>query len=215
MEYRKKSKKSNSAWDEFRSRGARSALAESNSLFSFLRSTLEDSRLFALWQRFLKYFRRFRFATTLMRLLPWILFLASTHTLLYAVVAVAFIGIPFLITAIATLWISVVLRHKSTNRAFASLLTQKTVLVFFPQRNGEFGRSDFWRANLLSLSQNDDVIIIIVSPFVFSPCGLFDGRFYYNARAEKRNVFLVRRHYFFSLRKHVLLPLVKRLIFIY
>lgn len=196
-------------------RASFSELSDSQNYLFFLIGLLQSSRAVRLWQKYVKYFHRFRFVTTAVRLFPWILLLISTNTLLYAVAAVAVILIPFLLLAVLSLTASALIRYKDTNSRMAKRLTEKTVYVFFPERTKEFADAHFWKANILDLAKSKDNCVIVVSPFFLSPRGLNGQRFYFNVRHEKINVFLVRRHYFFSLRKHVLLPHAKKLILIY
>lgn len=207
--------KKRSISDNLLSRAEFSALSESHNYFTFSVGLFQSSRLFRFWEKYVKYFRRFRFVTTAVRLFPWILLLVSTNTLLYAVAAVAVILIPFLLLAILSLAASALIRYKDVNARMAKQLTAKTVYVIFPERTKEFTGSAFWKANVLDLASRKGACVIVVSPFLLSPRGVNEKRFYFNVRREKSNVFLVRRHYFFSLRKHVLIPLIERLIFIY
>lgn len=207
--------KKRSSTDRLLSRAEFCALSESRNYFAFSVGLFQSSRLFRVWEKYVKYFRRFRFVTAAVRLFPWILLLISTNTLLYAVAAVAVILIPFLLLALLSLATSALIRYKDVNARMAKQLAEKTVYVVFPERAKEFSDSAFWKANALDLATRKDACVIVVSPFLLSPSGLSGKRFYFNVRREKQNVFLVRRHYFFSLRKNVLIPFIERLIFIY
>lgn len=191
-----------------------SHLSERQSYFSFSVGLFKGSRLFRLWEKYVRFFRRFRFITTAIRLLPWILLLISTNTLLYAAVALAVFLIPVFVIAFFSLAASAPLRYREVNARMAERLLGKKIYVIFPQRK-EFAYGTFWLANVLDLAMRRDACVIVVSPYFLSAKGPGGKRFYFNLRVEKSNIYLVRRHYFFSLRQHVLLPLVKQLIFIY
>lgn len=191
------------------------ARSESRTLLSYFALLIRRSRPVLLWERYVKYVRRFRALTTALRLLPWILLLISTHTLLYAAVAVAAILIPLLLAALISLAASATVRYREVNRIMEQHLSGKTVFVLFPPRNHSFDRSTFWRSNLLSLAARESTCAVVVSPFFLSPRGLRDAPFYWNAREEAPRVFLVRRHYFYALKKNVLQKRVTRLFFIY
>lgn len=215
MRKQRQGKKRRKPENELLARAAFSTVSENQTYLSFTLGLFQSSRLFRVWERYVKYFRRFRFVTTAMRLLPWILLLISTNTLLYAIAAVAVILVPLLVLTILSLVASAPIRHRSMNDRMAKHLFEKTVYVIFPERAKEFAGAAFWKANVLDLAADSDARVVIVSPFLLSPRGLNENRFYFNARRETPNVFLVRRHYFFSLRRNVLIPLVKRLILIY
>lgn len=199
----------------FLSRVEHCALSESRDIFSFSLNLLRGSYAFRIWEKYMKYFRRFRFVTTAVRLFPWILLLISTHTLLYAVAAVAVVMIPLLLLVLISLATSAFIRYRDVNERMEKRLSGKTVYVFFPERTGEFSGAAFWRENIFDLASRDAVCVVVVSPFFLSPRGLLRRPFYFNMRTEAPHVFLVRRHYFYSLKKHVLPHCTKRLIFIY
>lgn len=170
----------------------------------------------ALWRRFIKYFRRFRFLTTALRIAPWLLLAISTHTLLYVVMVVAILLIPILFLCLLSPLGSVFVRHRHMNARFETLLAKKTVFVLFPMRGAEFKERHFWQSNARDLAKRKNCAVIIVSPYWLSSYGLKGrDRFYFNAREEDKSLFIVRRHYFFSLRKNVLTRCVGRLILIY
>lgn len=201
--------------NKFFSRATFCRLSESQSFFSFFIGLIQASKFFRLWERGVKYFRRFRLVTATLRLLPWILLFISTHTLLYAAAVAVAILCPILAVAILSLLASTPLRYREVNRRMASKVKTGTVYVLFPERSKEFGKETFWHANLRDLASGDHALVVVVSPFLFSSRGLYGNRPYVHMREERGNVFLVRRHYFFSLRKHVLLTQAKRLILIY
>ena len=196
-------------------RASFSRLSESPDYFSFFVGLIRSSKVFQLWERWIKYFRRFRLVTTALRLLPWILLLISTHTILYAAVVASALLAPIIAVAVLSLLAEAPLRYREANPRMARKIEGKTVYVIFPERSREFESGAFWRANLLDLSTKESSIVVVVSPYLFSSRGVFETRRYLHLREERDNLFLVRRHYYFSLRKHVLTKKAKRLILIY
>ena len=201
--------------DNFFSRATFSRLSESPDYFSFFTGLIRASKGFRLWEKWIKYFRRFRLVTATLRLLPWVLLLISTHTLLYAVALMAAVLFPIAAVAILSLLAEAPLRYGEANRRMARKIEGRTVYVIFPERSREFDGSNFWRANLRDLAAKERSSVVVVSPYLFSPRGVYETRRYLHLREERDNLFLVRRHYFFSLRKHVLTKKAKRLILIY
>ena len=196
-------------------RASFSRLSESPDYFSFFVGLIRSSKVFQLWERWIKYFRRFRLVTTALRLLPWILLLISTHTILYAAVVASALLAPIVAIAVLSLLAEAPLRYREANPRMACKIEGKTVYVIFPERSREFESGAFWRANLLDLSTKESSIVVVVSPYLFSSRGVFETRRYLHLREERDNLFLVRRHYYFSLRKHVLTKKANRLILIY
>lgn len=190
-------------------------LAESRSLLDFYRNSWKGTRLFLLWERYIKYFRRFRFITTVFRIAPWVLLSISTHTFLYLLAAATAILAPLAFLAAISLAASAVIRYKHVNEHMTDKLKGKTVYVLFLQRSAEFGAPRFWQKNARDLAQKNNAAVILVSPFLLSARGLAKQTFYWNVRFEENNIFTVRYHYFFSLQKNVLTRWVRRSILIY
>ena len=92
------------------------------------------------------------------------------------------------------------------NRHMERMLSGKKVFVFFPTRDGEFQTGRFWRKNIDQLAKMKDGqnTVLVVSPFFWSFRGVFDRSPYFLVKEEKQNIYLIRKHYYFSLRKKVL-----------
>lgn len=206
------SEKSNTAFFE---KARYCAHAEQKNLFLFSLGLFRNSRFYQIWERSARYMRRFRMVSTAFRIFPWILLLISTNTLLYAVAAMLLFLLPFVLLTLLSLVASALIRYKKINQRMQSLLSDQTVYVLFPERSREFSFGSFWRGNAIDLAKRENAFVLIVSPFFLSPRGLLHHSFYYNVRMEKNNIFLVRRHYFFSLKKHVLESRNQPSIFIY
>ena len=192
-----------------------SRLCESQNLWDFSKNLIQSSRVFVIWDRYKKYFHRFRFISTLIRITPWVLLAISTNTWLYLVFAALAISIPLLLLALLSLLGSALVRHRRVNRIMWDKLAGRTVYVLFPERNAEFLTGKFWQANARDLATGQNAAVILVSPFFLSPVGLSRRDFFLNVRDEAPNIFIVRRHYFFSLKKHVLTRCAGRLILIF
>lgn len=201
--------------NQFSARVENSLLSESRNLWDFSQRLIKGTLAFRIWERCAKYVRRFRIITTVFRVFPWILLAISTNTLLYVIAAMAVIFAPPLLIGLLSFAGSALIRYKKVNEQMTRHLSGKTVFVLFPTRDGEFAEAHFWRANARELASHPSSAVVVVSPFLLSPRGLEEGRFYLNMRSDGDNLFLVRRHYFFSLRKHVLTRSVKRLILLY
>ena len=66
--------------------------------------------------------------------------------------------------------------------------------------------SPFGQGNAMSFAERENSAVLIVSPFWVSPRGLGRRKPYLNVRQERAHVYLIRRYFFFSLRKKLLTP---------
>jgi len=123
-----------------------------------------------------------------------------------AVVTVALVSaavLPFLLFWTATLAILAYARSRHMNRILRKELSDKTIRVMIPPRGGAFGEGSFFIRNARAMAA-DGVAVLVVSPYPLSSRGLGGKGGFFTARREAEGLYLVRRHYFFMLRKRVL-----------
>ena len=189
---------------------------ESPSFWEFSVRLLRQTRGFSLWDRFLKYFRRFRFITTAFRFAPWILLAIQTNTLLYVLSVAAVLMTPLVLLGILSLFGTAAIRHHGANREnITKNLRGQTVYVLFPLRGEEFLHGGFWRANAKDLCERDNCTVLVVSPYLLASHGVFNTSFYRTVKEELPRLLLIRRQCFFFLQNHLLPYVAERVILLY
>ena len=168
--------------------------------FGFVYDALSHTPLFAHWQAFLSLLRRFRAVAFLLRILGMIFAIVETGTLVLLTTAVFLVILPLAVALIVGIMITALLESRRTNRQLSRWLNGKRIYVLFLSTR----ENAFLEQNAGRLSEEDGTAVIVVSPYLVSPRGLRNGRFYCTARREADAVYLIRRYYYFSLRKHVL-----------
>jgi hypothetical protein len=96
--------------------------------------------------------------------------------------------------------ITALLESRRIDRHLSRVIEGKGVYVLFMSEEP----SAFFAQNVASLAEKG--IVLIVSPHLILSRGIGQGRFYCTARLECKNVYLIRRYYFFHVKKK-LLPL--------
>ena len=190
----------------FDERARNDALQKSSNYILYLSSILRQTQTYHLWSRYLAVFRKFRLVSLLIRLYSYLLLLLQFGTAFFFIAIALVLLIPVAIVSAGCVLFSALLFYGRKNRYMEHKLKDKKVYVFFPTRDGEFQNGRFWKANIAELSNKQDhtSAVLVVSPFFWSFKGIFDTSPYFLIREERKNIYLIRKHYYFSLRKKVL-----------
>lgn len=179
---------------------ARRAISQRRGTFEDIRKTVLQARPYRLWITLLAYLRRVRTVSLVLRITGWLLTLLQTGALVLLTTLVFFILLPILLLGgFGTLLVALLDTRRSL-RALRSALSGKRVFVFFAPL-GDFGAS-----SLRSLARTPDVAVLAVSPHWLSPTYLGRSRFFVNARRDGDRIFVIRRYFFFAVRRSLLDP---------
>ena len=190
------------------------ALANRNYL-SYLSFLLQKTQGYHLWHQYLDVFRKFRLLSLLFRIYSYLLVLLQLGTAFFVLVIGLMLLLPILIFGAAVVIFSALLLYRRKNKSMAHTLKDQNTVIFFPSRDGELIHGDFWRAHIEDLSSRQNTTVLIVSPHFWSGKGITGNQFYFLLRKEKENVYILRKHYFFSLRQEVLEKAPRSLAFVY
>ncbi len=178
---------------------------------SYLGALLRENSLYVLLQKLIHIMKRFKLVSWILKaigLTVWLLEAVFLLTLIFV-----FLIPPLLVLLILLLLILPIVYTKE-NKRLRRELAGKHIIVFFPTREGELAHGEFWKANITELSTKDHTVVLIVSPFFLSSIGPFDTARYLLCRRERESVYLIRRYYYFSMKKHIL-PHGKRTITVF
>lgn len=168
--------------------------------FGFLYDDLTHTPLYTQWQAFLSLLRRFRTVAWVLRILTVIFTILETGALVLLTTAVFLVILPLATALMLGILLTALLESRRTNRQMREQLAGKQIYILFLSQR----ENPFLEQNARLLSRQDHTAVIIVSPYLVSPKGLRDRGFYCTARREGKDLYLVRRYYYFSLWKHVL-----------
>ena len=168
-------------------------------LIGYLYDLLTHTSLYTKWQSFLRVIRRFRAVSFTLKILTVIFSILETGALVILSTVIFLIVLPIGTAVLLGVLLTAVLASKRTNKQLASELAGKRIYVLFLHGEDTDG---FQAQNARELATRGTVLL--VSPYWVSPKGLYPNGFYSTVRREAPHVLLVRRYYFFSLRRHVL-----------
>lgn len=167
--------------------------------FGYAYDQFTHTPLYSHWQNLLSLIRRFRTVAFLLRMLTVIVTVVETGALVLLTTALFLVILPLGAALMLGILLTALLESRRSNRLLRTQVTGKRVYVLFLHT----AENAFLWQNAKSLA-NDGNTVIVVSPYWISSKGLQKGNFYATFRRESKGIYLIRRYYFFSLRKHVL-----------
>ncbi len=167
--------------------------------FGYACAQFTHTPLYTHWQGLLAYIRKIRAIAITLRILTVILTVLETGALVILTTALFLVILPILGALMLGILITALLESRRTNRLLAGVTRGRSVYVLFMDASS----SPFFSAHAQSLAANGGAVLI-VSPYWISSKGISHGRFYCTARKEGDGIYLIRRYYFFSLKKNVL-----------
>jgi len=167
------------------------------SFLRYLWEAVTDSAPVSLVVGLWRYLRRVRVAQT-------VLSLAVAVGAVTAVAVLAAALLPFLLAGAGALTLWVTLGSHRMNRRLEKELAGRRVRVLVPPRGRALEEDSFFVRSARDMAAEAGVTVLVVTPYVFSRRGLGGGGRFLTARKETAGLYLVRRHYFFILRRQVL-----------
>lgn len=180
-------------------------LTHHRTLLRYLFDRVRNAALYAELQRLIAYLRRVRMVAFILRALSLLLTLVETGALVLLSTVLFLILLPIGLVLMLGLLLTALIQSKRTNQRLKKELAGRTVYVFFTAPNEEAHVSSaFLTQNALDCAQRPNCACVWVSPYWISSKGLLKKGFYCTARKDAAHLYLVRRYYFFSLKRNVL-----------
>lgn len=192
--------------DRFRRASDTQHLLNLRSYLSYLLARLRATSAWGLGQRLLTMARRYRVLTTTLRVITTIITWVETSAffLIYATIFLV-TGVPLLIGSLVMLVVGI-FQHHRCNEELAATLAGRQIYVCVAAREGLTEEDSYFRGMVRNLAARENSAVIVVSPFFWKTHGIGERHSYVTLRHESRNIYLIRQHYYFSLRRHVLRP---------
>lgn len=164
----------------------------------YLIHTVKESTVGLIFRRISVYFRRFR----LIRRIA-----AVVAAVLMALLLSAFFitALPFLLLLLVATLMAVILRAHSANRRMREYLRDvRRVRILILSEQVTFEDSTFAERSAKAMATEAETAVIVVTPRLWSAKGLGGEGMFFTARRESQNLYLVRRGYYFILRRRIL-----------
>lgn len=180
------------------------SLMHSKYYSKFLLREVKSTSFWAIYSRFLSYFRKYRVLSGTFRILTLIITWAETGAVFFVSVSALIIILPIMLVLSALTLMLALLRGRTANRKIAETVKDKTVYVLFGSKKQiKEKKAGFLYKNASTLA-SDGNICLIVSPHFFRRRGLCSKSAYVTWRCEEDGIYMLRKNYFFLLRRTVL-----------
>ncbi len=189
----------------FRQRADSETMFSKKSYPSFIWSHLMHTSFFNIYKRLLSYLRKYAFITTTIRIVSF-LFIFVEAILLIVISTSAFIA-SILITLILShiLLLLSIFTRKKQNIKSRELLAHRDIVIFFPPKGRAFEENSYLKYLAGEYAAVENCTVLIVSPHLINSKGVFSQKKpYHSVREDTENVLLVRRSYYFTLRKKII-----------
>ena len=169
----------------------------------FVVSTVTNSSLYSIFYKITVWFKKISFLSTVLIIIKAILTAISTSAIFILFLVVLIPLLPFILIAALVSCVHTLLSFKKYNEKFRSLIQDKKLLVFFPSKNDSFDPESYLGKTFSTLSDKNTAIIA-VTPYFFSSKGFGGKGGFLTCRHEMKNVYIVRRRYFFIFKRRVI-----------
>ncbi|MBQ8207260.1 MAG: hypothetical protein IJZ89_00815 [Clostridia bacterium] len=193
------------------------SLMGSRNYFKYLISLIKSTSFWSVLQKGISHFRKFRLLSAILRTATRIAVWAESGVALVAWLSFSVFMLPFIgVLSLISLFIAL-FRSRSSNIFFTDLLRDKKVYILFAgkdqlTKNGKC--QGFFGENIKDLA-SDGSVVLVVSPYFFGRHGVGGRDFYVTARKESENIYMVRKNYFFMLRRIAIERMAAEIISIY
>lgn len=188
---------SGAADDALAHQGGVHRLMNSGSYFSYLTGFIRSSSPYRIWNRVLRYSRRFRLLSGALRMSARVVAIIETSAVLLLFASVAIVLVPVLLVLALIGIFAAMFENKKTQRQLTDAISRNILYVFFPVRRSQIREDSFFLSGLRELSRRENCTVLAVSPSVFS----YGGAPFLSSKKLDDNLYLIRRHFFFRLRK--------------
>lgn len=161
---------------------------------------LRHTKLFLHWKELLSYFRKIRMVTWTIKIITFLFTVLQTGTLVLLSTVLFLVLLPILLLTLLCILLIATVQSRKSNRMMRTALQEKQIYVLFLPKDD----CPFLKANARDLASNPNAAVLVISPYWIVGTGLFEHRFFSTVRKDGGSIYLIRRYYFFSLKKNVL-----------
>lgn len=154
------------------------------SYIKFIVSSLRENRLFGVWERLLKYFRRFRLLTTVLKIVNYLIAFISTGAFFISVIIVA---VPVILLASLLGFIGSFNNRRKIIRYFHRINDFSSITVIF---SSDYQENAILNTTAAELAANGEIVFIV---------GASNSKYRY--REQANGVFFINQLDYFILNK--------------
>ena len=183
---------------------------------AYFSRALKNASVVRAYSQILNTVKRFTFVTTTVQVILFILTILKSGIIFLISTSAFIVSLPFvlLISGIGTIF--TMLGSKKATAENTPILSGKNVCVFFPAKKSVIKNRTYFADFVRTMADRPNTVCVIVTQgFLFSRGISNEKKFFFTSRLDAPNVLLVRRHYYFKLKKRIIEPLARDLTEIY
>lgn len=194
-----------------KSRAAFERQAENSRIFSkkrytsFLAATIANTSVFRLYKKIVGVAKKYTLITVTLQIAAYTLAAIQTSAFFVIAASIFAVSLPFtFIFGYSALLFSFFGRRKLVKKLRQKTENKKIALFFLPKEKNVTENS-FFAGNVKDWAARNGGVAFIISPYFFSSRGISRSRRgYATLREEYENIYMIRRHTYFTLKKKVL-----------
>ena len=133
-----------------------------------------------------------------------LLTVVQTSAIFVLATSASVVALPFILVVSYGAFFLAHISRKRNDAVNKKLLAHKRIFVFFPPKKRALSPDSYFSGMVEELSKKSDHICIVVSPHFWRNRGLFGNKKPYRfSRVEHERILLVRRQYYFMLKKNI------------
>ena len=160
--------------------------------------------------RILALFRRFRMITYISTFISYALALIGTGAFLLVFLSAALLFLAASSILSFTFLLLTSFDARSSSKLLQKELSGKTVYLLFADGSYPLSKGSFFFGNALDLASREDSAVVIVTSAILTRRGRF-----LSLKRERENLFIIRKYYYFSFKKHVMRALSGKIVSIF
>lgn len=185
--------------------------ANNESLFAkkrysgYVLQLIRNTTVFSIYTKILYFVRRYTFISLTVQILAAILTVVQSSAIFVLATSASVIALPFIFIISYVAFLVAHLSRRKNDVVNKKLIARKKIVVFFPPKGRALAEDSFFSGMVREFAADPDRTCLIVSPYFFRPLGLGSSKkAYFFSRAEGENIILLRRQYYFTLKKKIL-----------
>lgn len=172
---------------------------------AYVYDLIRHTSVFALYSRMLQFVRRYTLIRTTLKIITALLAVLETSAVFVLAASFFVVSLPVTVLISYAALLFTFFRGRRHRKRIQERIRQKKIVIFFPPKHYDTATDSFFSGMVRSEAQKGDRFCVIVSPYFLKSTGLDPNRknSYLIARFEEDNLLLIRRHYYFTLKKKI------------
>ncbi len=172
--------------------------------FTYIFHLIGTTSIFNIYKKILAFLRRYSFISMTLKIVLAILTVVQSSAIFVIATSASFLALPFILVISYGVFFLAHINRKRNDTVNKKLLAHKRIFVFFPPKKRALSPESYFSGMVEEFSREPDHICIVVSPHFWRNRGLFGNKKLYRfSRAESESILLVRRQYYFMLKKNI------------